>query len=216
MSVPKSPILKCNKGFLANTEVGIDSPSQSQTSNVNVIVNTDKSDLSRSNTNDIFYPSTQPIVTRDISPTPITNPYNDISRNYDLQNEGQTPNVTERSIDTADIQLQELQSLIKNKDSLIEALNLLLDIYENNPLIVNKFVIADNKSLRKVIKLLTDADKVELVTVDPEVGCGCKISHLIISKILIHKSNDIYNLKYNYPDVIEFFDKHHISYKLVV
>ena len=47
-----------------------------------------------------------------------------------------------RSIDTAKNCLTEMEEIVKNKDNLIEKLSLIFDIYENNPLIVNKFIVA--------------------------------------------------------------------------
>ena len=47
-------------------------------------------------------------------------------------------------------------AIIKNKDMLIQALVLSLDIIQNNPLIINKYVIADEHELALLIKYLTE------------------------------------------------------------
>lgn len=200
MSVPKSKVLNCNKGFLAQADTSVNSPYTTQTSNVNVIVNPyERTDLS--------------------SPPSTANMYPDVDNKNDEEDTSPfvppgPDDIKERSIDTANRQLEELKSLIKDKDNLIQALNLLLDIYENNPLIINKLVIADYHSLQKLIKLLTSAKTVEIITVEQETGCTCKITNQIISKIVIHNNDQVYNLKYNYPDVIQFLDQHKISYKI--
>lgn len=210
MSVPKSKVLNCNKGFLAQADTSVNSPYQQTTSNVNVIVNPyEKTDLSSPPSSANYYPNVESS----------TDPYGSSA----LKSTDSTPfvppspdDIKERSIDTANLQLEELQSLIKDKDNLIKALNLLLDIYENNPLIINKFIVADYLSLQKLIKLLTSSKSVEIITAEQETGCTCKISNQLISKILVHKDDQVYNLKYNYPDIIQFFDKHKISYKVCV
>lgn len=195
MSVPKSKILSCTRGFLAQADVGINSPQSSQANNqnVNIVLNTnDKAtdDLPKNDTNP--YPSVTPIYPPQPQPSPL------------IQN-------AEGSIQT-----REVSDLIDDKDSLIEALNLIIEIKENNPLIVNKYVIAEKQKLMDLIYLLTSCDEVKLVTIDPETTCGCKLKSVeVVTKIIVKKGDDVFNLKYNYPDVIEELDRRNISYKLV-
>lgn len=198
MSVPKSNVLKCNGGFLAQADVPVNSPHQEQTTNVNVLVNPYKSENTEINKENEHLSTTEY--------------YPQI--NFPTKSDFNVNDIKERDINTANIQLEELQKLTSDQKNLIDALNIMLDAYENNPLIINKYVICNYSSLKKLIKLLTSSDKVEINVLDAEINCGCKPKYFIINKIIITKNNETFNLKYNFPDVIQFLDKHKISYKL--
>ena len=190
MSVPKSSVLSCNRGFLARVGANLNSPKQSQSQNVNVVVNP--------------YSSVQS------SPdgSMLTGArYPDVN--------GAEPEVKERSVETANETLTNLEQIIHDKDLLIQALVLCLDIVENNPLIVNKYVIAEEDELIKLVQLLCDTNEVELLKADTDTGC-CKSSTLdYVSKIYVKKDGNTYNLKYNYSDVCEFLSERKISTKFV-
>lgn len=62
---------------------------------------------------------------------------------------------------------------MKYKDNLIDALSLILDINENNSLIVNKFIVAQENELTRLLFLLTSAEQIELIKTEPDVGCTC-------------------------------------------
>lgn len=179
MSVPRSSVLSCNRGFLARVGTNLNSPKQSQSQNVNVVVN----------------------------------PYEKVAVQYPNPDD---VDVKERSVETANETLNNLEQLIHDKDLLIQALILCLDIVENNPLIVNKYIIAEEEELVKLVRLLTDCDSVELLKADTDASC-CKSSNYdYVSKIYVKaKDGNTYNLKYNYPDVTEFLYDRKISTKFV-
>lgn len=180
MSVPRSSVLSCSKGFLARVGTNINSPKQSQSQNVNVVVN----------------------------------PYERIPVKYPDVGE-EPPEVKERSVETADETLTNLERIIHDKDLLIQALVLCLDIVENNPLIVNKYVVAEETELVKLIQLLCDTEGVELLKADNDAGCCRSSSYDYVSKIYVKKDGNTYNLKYNYSDVCEFLSERRISTKFV-
>ena len=187
MSVPKSNVLSCSRSFLAKTDLGYCSPKQSQ--NVNVVVSPQMCHY-------------------DATPNP-----------YDVQaGENEVPKVKERSIDTANETLKNMESIIKNKDLLIQVLVLCVDILENNPLIINKFVIAEEKELSLMIKYLTDADEVDIYKVDHECKCtiGKSEKYDIVDRIIVKKKGGIYNLKYSFPDVVQFLFERRFSTKFVM
>ena len=183
MSVPKSNVLSCSRGFLARVNTNLNSPQQNQ--NVSVVVNPYE---------------------RSRSADHIEVKYPDVNDNNDVK---------ERYIETAENTLTNLENIIHNKDLLIQALVLCLDIMENNPLIVNKYIIADEDELIKLIQLLTDCNEVELLKADTDTFCCKSNTYDYVSKIYIKKDGETYNLKYSYPDVIEFIDKRKISLKFV-
>ena len=191
MSVPKSNVLSCSRSFLAKTDLGYCSPKQSQ--NVNVVVSPQM----------CHYDA-----------TPKAQPENEVPYfTYDAN-----PEVKERSIDTANETLKNMESIIKNKDLLIQVLVLCVDILENNPLIINKFVIAEEKELSLMIKYLTDADEVDIYKVDHECKCtiGKSEKYDIVDRIIVKKNGEIYNLKYSFPDVVQFLFERRFSTKFVM
>ena len=190
MSVPKSNVLSCSRSFLAKTDLGYCSAKQSQ--NVNVVVSPQM----------CHYEA----------------PPNNVSSNIPAPNPYDTPEVKERSIDTANETLKNMESIIKNKDLLIQVLVLCVDILENNPLIINKFVIAEEKELSLMIKYLTDADEVDIYKVDHECKCtiGKSEKYDIVDRIIVKKNGEIYNLKYSFPDVVQFLFERRFSTKFVM
>ena len=89
MSVPKSNVLSCSRSFLAKTDLGYCSPKQSQ--NVNVVVSPQMCHY-------------------DANP----NPY-DVQAGEEELRLNEVPKVKERSIDTANETLKNMESIIKNK-----------------------------------------------------------------------------------------------------
>lgn len=206
MSVPKSKILSASKGFLAQADVRFHSPSQSQTNNqsVNIVVTTAK--------------DKEGVEKEEPKKEPVTHASNEIPP-YPVYPSVFAEPVVEREVkiepEVKPVLTRDVSDLISDREKLIEALNLIIDIQQNNPLIINKYMVAEEETFIKLIKLFTDSDSVELLKVDPDTSCTCKIKYEIITKIIVKKNGEIYNLKYNYPDVIEELDNRRISYKLV-
>lgn len=125
-----------------------------------------------------------------------------------VQQPEELPPAAERDIDlTADIVQKEKQ---------IEILELLLQIYENNPLIVNSFVVCKAGELMQLIKLITDADKVELM-LDADKTCQCSQSKFTyIDTIFVTKEGKTVEFKLGYNDKYTLLVKHAISLKIVV
>ena len=191
MSVPHSTILSCSRGVLAKTDVGYCSPKQSQNS----------SSYAENNVKVVVYPKKE---------TQNENPYATTNDSTENSNE-----IKERSIDTAKDTLTNLNQIIKNKDMLIQALVLSLDIIQNNPLIINKYVIADEHELALLIKYLTDAEEVDIIKNDHECSCSVSKKYDIINRIMIKKNGEIYNLKYSYPDVNQYLYDRKFSPKFI-
>ena len=123
------------------------------------------------------------------------------------------------------MKIQELQEreieLTENIDDLEvknQFLELLLQVYENNPIKLNSYLICKSSTLMEMIKLLTNCEKVDLV-LDDNIGCtGCvsKNKYTYVSKILVTKNNKTEDLKYAYNDIYSKFVQHGISLKVVV
>ena len=133
---------------------------------------------------------------------------------------------TELQSEQPDLQLEDdpntpnderLESLIKSKDNIINAYSLLLTIAENNPVIVNKFIVAKVSELGQLIKLLTEADDVQ-INFNLDVDCSCVGSshYSEVDKIYIIKGNQTLNFKYSYPNANKILDDHRVSVKYVI
>ena len=108
-------------------------------------------------------------------------------------------------------------SLITDLETKNKFLNMLLTIYQNNPIYINSYVICDAQILMSMIKLLTNCDKVDLV-LNEDMACGGCTGNdklIYVSKILITKGDKIEDLKYSYNEVYSKFVSYGISLKIV-
>lgn len=212
MSVPHSTILSCSRGVLAKTDVGYCSPKQSQNS----------SSYAENNVKVVVYPKKEDVLRLQRSQSlshEMANPYattNDSTENSnEIKERSMVQSTAPEGIDTAKDTLTNLNQIIKNKDMLIQALVLSLDIIQNNPLIINKYVIADEHELALLIKYLTDAEEVDIIKNDHECSCSVSKKYDIINRIMIKKNGEIYNLKYSYPDVNQYLYDRKFSTKFI-
>ena len=115
---------------------------------------------------------------------------------------------TNRNITDLGNNLEDLS--MKNK-----FLELLVEMYANNPLKINSYVICISTLLMDMLKLLTGCDKVEFVIEDEEPKCClANTSKLLkIDKILITLDDKTEELKYCYNHVYTEFVKYAISLK---
>jgi hypothetical protein len=113
--------------------------------------------------------------------------------------------------------VEEYQNILYQKDNEMKALNLIVDIIKSNPLIINKFIISHYETLLELIKLLTNAEDVEFTEKEIDVGCICSCDDKLfnIEKVFVKINNQIHNLKYSFPNVIQLLEQHKISYKIV-
>ena len=211
MTIPfKGKGLKANRSFQAQADVEINSPHQNNNQNVNVIV-TD-SNLTKDK-------AFQVLTNRniDFKELPVQERTVELESTEIGLNDNLEENYKERSIETAKQNLEEMEKIILDKNNLIEALSLILDIYERNPLIINKFIVAEENELTRLIFLLTGAEQIELIKSDPESGCGCKVDKFThIQKIMIKKNGNVFNFKYSFPNCVQLLETRHISYKIVM
>ena len=197
-------VFRNQKGFQAAADVSVNSPRQSNQQNVNVYV----SPLTKDREIKI---DTNEVELKDVKKKETIELENTFKQ---AQHDGL--DIKERSIESAMQNLNEMNDIVKDKNCLIAALALILDIYESNPLIVNKCIVAQEDELAKLITLLTGADEVEFIKKDDETGCTCKIDKFqYINKIMIRKNDELINFKYSFPSVIRLLDNRKISYKIV-
>ena len=144
------------------------------------------------------------------SPTMMTNQNSQSQYQPQINNPSQL--IRDRGIADLGNEIDELET--KNK-----FLEMLIEMYETNPLKINAYVVCKSSLLMNMIKLLTECDKVDLVIDDSDIGCGCTASTtkiLKIDKILITKDDKTEEFKYKYNDIYTQFVKYGISLKLTI
>ena len=94
-------------------------------------------------------------------------------------------------------------------------LKLIIDIQHNNPMVVNKYIIADDEKLMRMVALLCNASEVHIDADD--VGCGCvsKNTYRKVHSIYVVVDGQTKNLKYDFSDVMYTLKELHISTKFV-
>lgn len=159
-------------------------------------------------------PTSTQVVNVNINKEPI-NENSDYAERSEPQEEEKISAFPEKPISSDVVDFKES---VGNKDNIIEAYSLLLKIVENNPLVINKFIIAKGSELAQLIQLLTEADRVDINKSD-DVDCHClnkSISYSAVEKIYVVKDNQTFNFKYAYPNANKILDEHHISVKIVI
>ena len=125
------------------------------------------------------------------------------------------PNLVTRNVDLDDNIAKD--SLIADLETKNKFLNLLLTVFQSNPLYINSYVVCNAQMLMEMIRILTKCDKVDLVLND-DISCsGCTGNDKLIyvSKILVTKGDKTEDLKYGFNDVYSKFISYGISLKIV-
>ena len=94
-------------------------------------------------------------------------------------------------------------------------LKLIIDIQHNNPLIVNKYIVADDETLMKMVALLCNATEVNIDADDIGRGCLSKNIYRKVHSIYVTVDGQTKNLKYDFSDVMKQLKDLHISVKYV-
>ena len=106
----------------------------------------------------------------------------------------------------------EKQALLRE----INVLKLIIEIQHSNPILINKYIVADDEILCKMIALLCNAREVHLDAEDLGNGCISKKTYRKVNSIyIINENGETLNLKYDYPAVMKTLKDLHISVKYV-
>ena len=180
--------------------IGADGSSHNNITN-NVVIKTESKE--RLNTDNVKEVSDGVFVVYNDKKTEEANPY---------------ANLNSRNLETAQARLDQIKAQQPDNEKIIKALSLIIDIMYNNPLYVNRFIVAQLSCLQELVKILTDADEVEITLQDPTCDCGCcgnndKIA--TIDSIYVKKNNSVVEFKYYYAEAKQILECNHISMKLV-
>ena len=212
MSVPKSKVLSVSKGLIGLNEMRTGCPTNHQ----NVVVNV-HNDLN-STPKSLRKAIVDGEELSDVIIVEPTNINNDVKQEAKIKCE--SSNVKTREIASEENikeDYEQLLKLVKTKDAITQALSIMLNLVEHNPLIVNKYIIAQKDILINLIQLLTEADKVEIImNIDVDCGCSSNNKYSIIDKIYVTKNGNTSILKYNYAEALQILEKHRISTKFCI
>ena len=129
------------------------------------------------------------------------------------------PGVAEQSVcptEPTTIQYKTQEEL--DKEALLREINvlkLIIDIQHSNPMVVNRYIVADDDALGKMVGLLCNASEVHLDADDVGVGCISKKTYRKVNSIYVVVNGETLNLKYNFPAVMKTLKDLHISTKFV-
>ena len=213
MNYPKVKNFKNQKGFQAQAEVGVNSPYQNNNQNINVILQPSPSENSLTKDREFRIVSNPKVIKKNVI---LQTEDSKLELDENALSDSVEENFKQRTLESAKENLEEIDNILKNKDNLIEALSLILDIYETNPLLINKCIVAKEDELSRLLFLLTEAHEIELIKYDRETDCcGNQNKFIRISKIMIKKNGNNYNFKYSFPNVINLLEKRRIAWKFV-
>ena len=204
MSLPHHKMISASKSILAHASVRRDTQrsEQHQKQVVNVNIQAPKQ---------VQYPPVQPyeidenIVVVPANATEIKpQPQPEIKPEPQIQPQ---PKIETRDLNETNLYIHELQNIVNSNDSALRALVMIIDIMMNNPLIVNKLIVAQIDTFKELVKTLTSANDVDIQFLD-EVGCFTSSKYRLIDDIYIVSSDgSAISLKYGFPHVMCLFDR---------
>ena len=206
MSVPKSKVLSVSKGLIGLNSMKTGCPTTHQ----NVVVNvntTHKAVVDGEELSDVVV----------IDPLPNNDVKQEAKIKCESSNVSQIKTREIANVEDINADYEQLLKLVKTKDAITQALSIMLNLIEHNPLIVNKYIISPKDILINLIQLLTEADKVEIImNVDVDCGCSSNNKYSIIDKIYVTKNGNTSILKYNYAEALQILETHRISTKFCI
>lgn len=135
------------------------------------------------------------------------------------EDQEQNPYRNLRDVNSANQRLDNISNIV-DSNQLIQVLSLIIDIMFHNPLLVNNYIIAEEDTLKELIKILTSADSVDITVRDPSCECTscCGKSRSIetIDSIYVHKNNTTCEFAYVYSEAKQILERNHISTRFIV
>ena len=212
MSVPKSKMLSASRAIMAIANKTRESREithksiQNQTVNIN-LQRTENPSVLTANYSTV--PEIQPLVqAKTETSIPAV-----VERSVSIEPSAQVQNPT-TTVSYTD-ELNSLYNMVNNYETVAQALILIIDIMQSNPLMINKFIVPKESYFHDLICVLTHAEDVDIKRVE-EVGCTLSSKKYdLIDDIFVVKDGEPKSLKYAYPEVARLFDRFNISIKMI-
>ena len=202
--------MKANKSLVATANLKHMSPSfdNSQQQSVSIVVNNSSPDLTKT--------ASYPEIDVDQDQKPVerakTEPQPDTKVSY-FPEENPYDSIATRDLASAQVSVEDLSKLIADKENIIKAQSIIIDMFQNNPIIVNRYIVATEETLIELIKLLTGAEIVEIELADIECTCT-QPKFAVIKKIFLTVKGEIYSIDLC-PAVLRLFESYKISLQFI-
>ena len=109
-----------------------------------------------------------------------------------------------------------LKTRLGEMENKYEAFKIILEMYKNNPIYVNKLILVDDVQLAGLVKLLTTSEEVTIDCEDIGEGCLCGANtYRKVNAIYVKKNGNTLNLKYDFPEVTKQLKELGINIKIV-
>lgn len=217
MSAPPSKLLKASKSIMAIADLKHNCPDTKQAQNVNIVVNPTYMEKK------VSYPPTEHAEAKAAAPAAAKESVQTASvETQPIQVPPQDKNpyeevAAQRGVESAmDKTNETCKDIISEKENVIRALSLIIEIIQHNPLIVNKYIVAEEESLKELIRLLTNTVRVEIDLEDVDCSCTGSKKYRIIKRIwMVDQEGNQYSLP-QLPVIMRLFDNYRISLNLVI
>ena len=222
MSIPKSKMLSASRAIMAIANKTRESREISHKSiqNQTVNINLQRSENSAFSVPRAAESPSYPSIP-DVQETPTYQPFPSVApgaigpvvQERSVSIEPETP--VQSSTNNYANELNSLYNLVNNYETVAQALILIIDLIQSNPLIINKYIVPNENTFRDLICILTNADDVDIKRVE-DVGCTLSSKKYdLIDDIFVISDGDPKSLKYGYPEVARLFDRFNISIKMI-
>ena len=222
MSIPKSKMLSASRAIMAIANKTRESREiahksiQNQTVNINLQRSENSGYSVHRAAESPSYPSIP-----DVQETPTYQPFPSVApgaigpvvQERSVSIEPETP--VQPSNNNYANELNSLYNLVNNYETVAQALILIIDLIQSNPLTINKYIVPNENTFRDLICILTNAEDVDIKRVE-DVGCTLSSKKYdLIDDIFVISDGDPKSLKYGYPEVARLFDRFNISLKMI-
>ena len=152
------------------------------------------------------------------------NPVNNINVNVrspaEIQNESDKtviyPDDSGIYVQATQENINKLTSDLAQQMSNNEALKIIISMFKDNPIFVNALLLTDDEKLAQLVKLLTNADEVNIDAENiGEMGCCTPKMYRKVNAIYVITNGNTKNLKYDYPDIMKQLKDLGINTKIV-
>lgn len=189
MSIPTSKVLRASKSIVAAVDLKHNSPTvdAKQQQNVNIVVNNSPKDQDENQLPEAckHYPEVPPI------------------------------QVSTRDMNSVNEDIETLTKIMNEKDNIIKAQAIIIDMFQNNPVMVNKYIITTVSMLKELITLLTNASEVEIEVSDFSCDCLGKPQFGYITSIFVTVSGEMFSIDMC-PLVLKLMSSYKISLSTVL
>ena len=111
--------------------------------------------------------------------------------------------------------IDKLTADLAEQINLNEALKIIIGMYQDNPIFVNKLVLTDDAKLEELVKLMTNADQVSVDAEDLGSGCCTGNKYRKVNAIYVKHKDTTETLKYDYPKIMQMLKELGINTKIV-